>query len=84
LNHPTIQAARRHILVGIGILAGLKNQPVPMARIQDQVKIVRNFKFSGISFFFYETLWMSNSEIERERVVALRSTFIHPRQRPTL
>ncbi len=57
LRRPEVQAARRHIPVAIGILSGLRQKPVAMTRIQEQVNTVRQEKFAGVSFFFYETLW---------------------------
>lgn len=56
LNHSTIQAANRHIPTGIGILVGLKNRPIAISQIRQQVELVRQQKLGGISFFFYETL----------------------------
>jgi uncharacterized lipoprotein YddW (UPF0748 family) len=46
----------QHIPVGIGILTGLKNRPVPIEQIQEQVDTVRTHELSGVSFFFYESL----------------------------
>jgi uncharacterized lipoprotein YddW (UPF0748 family) len=56
LVRPEIVAARAHIPVGVGILTGLKDHPVPIAQIQQQVQIVREKNLAGVSFFFYETL----------------------------
>ena len=56
LERPEVIEARSHIPVGVGILQGLKNNPVPVAEIQKQVWAVRQRGFSGMSFFFYESL----------------------------
>jgi len=64
LNAPEIQAARAHIPVGIGILAGLKNRDVPISQIQQQVETVRRAGFAGVSFFFYETLGKRDSAFQ--------------------
>lgn len=56
LNAPSLQAAQNHIPVSIGILTGLKNRPVETELIQDQVQAARRAGFSGVSFFFYESL----------------------------
>lgn len=67
LKQPEIQAAKKHIPVGIGILAGLKGRPIPWQRIHQQVKIAREHEFAGISFFFYESLWnMTTSPLTRQ------------------
>lgn len=56
LVRPEIVAARAHIPVAVGILTGLKDRPVPIAQIQQQVQMVRAKNLAGVSFFFYETL----------------------------
>jgi uncharacterized lipoprotein YddW (UPF0748 family) len=56
LDRPEVIAARSHIPVGVGILQGLKNNPIPVAVVQKQVWAVRQRGFSGMSFFFYESL----------------------------
>lgn len=57
LQDREIQQARRHIPTTIGILSGLKNRPVPMSLIEQQVQVAREMGFAGVSFFFYDTLW---------------------------
>ncbi len=56
LDRPEVIAARSHIPVGVGILQGLKNNPIPVSVVQKQVWAVRQRGFSGMSFFFYESL----------------------------
>jgi uncharacterized lipoprotein YddW (UPF0748 family) len=56
LNQPALKAAQQQIPVSIGILTGLKTKPVEFARIQQQVNAVRRKGFSGVCFFFYETV----------------------------
>ncbi len=56
LEHPEILSAKGHIPVGIGILTGLKDKPVALSSVKEQVEAVRQRKFAGTSFFFYETL----------------------------
>ena len=56
LERPEVLLAKAHIPVGVGILAGLKNRSVSMNQIRDQIKLVRDRQFAGVSFFFYETL----------------------------
>ncbi|WP_413162357.1 glycoside hydrolase family 10 protein [Capilliphycus salinus ALCB114379] len=48
--------AKVNIPVAIGILTGLKNQPVQLSTVKDQIAESRRRKFAGVSFFFYETL----------------------------
>jgi uncharacterized lipoprotein YddW (UPF0748 family) len=56
LNRPELQLVRGRIPVGIGILTGLKNRPVEMPLIQQQVQMVRDRQLDGVAFFFYESL----------------------------
>jgi uncharacterized lipoprotein YddW (UPF0748 family) len=75
LQHPEVQRARKHIPVSIGILSGLKNRDVSMGWIKQQVKYVRDRKFAGVSFFFYETLWTSQTESEVQRSAGFKTLF---------
>lgn len=77
-----IQAARRHIPTGIGILTGLRNAPMPMSLVQQQVHEARSRGFKGIAFFFYESLWqVAPGETRSDREAALRQIFTTPRTR---
>jgi uncharacterized lipoprotein YddW (UPF0748 family) len=84
LERPELQRARRHIPVSIGILSGLKNREVPMNWIQQQVEWVRDHKFAGVSFFFYETLWASKTESLDQRSDAIQTFFGQAVPRPIL
>jgi uncharacterized lipoprotein YddW (UPF0748 family) len=77
LNQPEIQAAREHIPVGIGILSGLKGRLIPWYKIYQQVKITRDHKFAGISFFFYESLWNLATESPATRQAAFKNLLYH-------
>ncbi len=71
-----IQDARRHIPTGVGILSGLKDRPVTMELIQQQVQIAREMGFAGLSFCFYDTLWQGASgETEADRVSQVQQLF---------
>ena len=82
LAQPEIRAAREHIPVGIGILSGLKGREILWHKIDRQVKLTREQKFAGISFFFYESLWNLAAESPAERQAALKNIFHHQAQRP--
>lgn len=75
LNRPEVLRARQHIPVSIGILSGLKNRDVPMPWIDQQVRWVRDRKFAGVSFFFYETLWTSTTESSNKRHEGFQKLF---------
>jgi uncharacterized lipoprotein YddW (UPF0748 family) len=84
LEYPEVKAAQKHIPVSIGILSGLKNRSIPMQQIQTQVQKVRDRKFAGISFFFYETLWNISQEKPLERQTNFQRMFPTPTSYPSL
>jgi uncharacterized lipoprotein YddW (UPF0748 family) len=65
LSRPEVKLAKQHIPVGVGILTGLKDWFIPIHQVEEQVWAVRDRQFSGISFFFYETLWNAADEHQR-------------------
>lgn len=75
LEQDEVLAARKHIPVGIGILTGLKGRSISVEQIHNQVAIVRNLGFSGVSFFFYESMWLWASETPEQREAAFRQLF---------
>ena len=83
MNKPSMQAARRKIPVSIGILSGLRARPVQMDFIVDQMAAVRDRAYSGMSFFFYESLWISPPpETATQRVERLQTAFASQALRP--
>ncbi len=75
-------AARSHISTAIGILAGLKNDPMPGTLIKDQVAATRQRGYSGVAFFFYESIWQGGAESFAVREEMVRSLFPSPLARP--
>jgi uncharacterized lipoprotein YddW (UPF0748 family) len=84
LQYPEVQAARKHIPVGIGILSGLKGKYVPWGQIQNQVQVTRRSNFAGVSFFFYETLWNLAKEHPTKRQAGFQKIFPLNVQRPNI
>lgn len=82
LTSPEVQDARRHIPVAIGILTGLRDRPVPIQWVQEQVKTARQMGFPGVSFFFYETMWNLSNEGMNDRKIAFQKLFDAPMPRP--
>ena len=75
MNRATAQGARRHIPTAVGVLSGLRGRPVPMERFLSQVAAIRDRSYAGVSFFFYESLWWSDTETLDQRLQALRQLF---------
>ena len=84
MNRDPAEMARRHIPTGIGILSGLRGRPVGTDWIAEQVRAVRDRNFAGVSFFFYETLWLSDTETVTERQDAFRNFFPDPAAAPSV
>ncbi|ERN41102.1 hypothetical protein KR51_00023640 [Rubidibacter lacunae KORDI 51-2] len=85
LDRPEIRLARARVPISIGILSGLKNRSTPINVVRAQVQAVRDRGFSGVSFFFYESLWRwarRESYFDRER--ALYQLFARPLSRPVI
>lgn len=77
LDRPEVQEAKLKIPTGIGILTGLRNNPVPMNRVQSQVQ-VSIAQGLGVAFFYYESLWEMSPESAQIRQDAFRSLFPSP------
>lgn len=84
LNNPELKLASQHIPVGIGILTGVKPQPVPMKQIQAQIAAVRKQGLAGVSFFFYETLWKLTAEPAAVRKDGFAKAFDRPVARQSI
>ncbi|GAA6620297.1 glycoside hydrolase family 10 protein [Scytonema sp. NUACC26] len=84
LEYPEVKTAQSHIPVSIGIITGLKGKYVPVLQIQTQVQKVRERKFAGVSFFFYETLWNMASEQPQQRQLTFKNIFPQPVAYPNL
>jgi uncharacterized lipoprotein YddW (UPF0748 family) len=75
LARPEVQAAKSHIPVSIAILTGLKDLPVAIHQVEEQVWAVRDRHFAGVSFFFYESLWNMTRERRSDRYAAFQRMF---------
>jgi uncharacterized lipoprotein YddW (UPF0748 family) len=84
LERPEIKEAQQHIPTAVGILTGLRTRSVPIKLVQEQAQAVRRQGFSGMSFFFYETLWNLSDEPMSDRQSVFRSLFFRPAYRPVL
>ncbi len=57
LAKETLQSAMDRVPVSIGILTGTWQRPISFEQIQAQVTSSRDHHFSGVSFFYWDTLW---------------------------
>jgi uncharacterized lipoprotein YddW (UPF0748 family) len=84
LREANLQRASYRIPVAIGVLSGLRPKPVAIAVVEGQTRSVRRFQLSGISYFFYETLWNLTPEPAQQRRQGLRRLLFHPAPRPLM
>jgi len=77
ISRPEIQEARQKIPTGIGILTGMRNNPIPMQQIQAQVRAVRERNL-GVAFFYYESLLHYAPEPAADRQSAFQALFSRP------
>ena len=74
IERPEIQEVQQKIPTGIGILTGLRNNPVAMSQIQSQVQAARSHGL-GVSFFYYESLWSVAPESVTARQAGFQTLF---------
>lgn len=84
LREANLQRASYRIPVAIGVLSGLRPKPVAIAVVEGQTQSVRRFQLSGMSYFFYETLWNLTPEPAQQRRQGLRRLLFHPAPRPLI
>ncbi|MFN6460297.1 MAG: glycoside hydrolase family 10 protein [Nostoc sp. DedVER02] len=77
ISRQEIQEAQKIIPTGIGIMTGLRNNPVPMQQIKSQVRAAQE-RGLGVTFFYYESLWNDALEPLKERQVGFGSLFPSP------
>jgi uncharacterized lipoprotein YddW (UPF0748 family) len=76
IDNPELRQINQRLPVGIGILTGLSTRSVSTRNIEDQVRLARDRRFDGVSFFFYETLG--------RRDAVFQALFPRPAERPSV
>ncbi|MEI1376011.1 glycoside hydrolase family 10 protein [Nostoc sp. UHCC 0926] len=77
ISRAEIQEAQQIIPTGIGIMTGLRNNPVPMQQIMSQVRAAQE-RGLGVTFFYYESLWNDAIESLNERQAGFETLFPSP------
>ncbi|GAB1539587.1 hypothetical protein NUACC21_22540 [Scytonema sp. NUACC21] len=77
ISRPEMQEVQQTIPTGIGIMAGLRNNPVPLRQIQAQVRAVQE-RGLGVAFFYLESLWNYAPEPAKDRLAGLQTLFPSP------
>ncbi|WP_245587522.1 glycoside hydrolase family 10 protein [Cylindrospermum stagnale] len=74
ISRSEMQEAQQLIPTGVGIMAGLRNKPVPMLQIKSQVRAAQE-RGLGVAFFYYESLWNYAPETLTERQSEFQTFF---------
>ncbi|WP_353932915.1 glycoside hydrolase family 10 protein [Okeanomitos corallinicola TIOX110] len=77
LERPEMQEVQQKIPTGVGIMAGLRTNPVSIQQIKTQVRTSQR-RGLGVVFFYYETLWNHASESFQERLAGFKTLFPYP------
>ncbi|MHC5596374.1 MAG: glycoside hydrolase family 10 protein [Nostoc sp.] len=77
ISRQEIQQAQQIIPTAIGIMTGLRNNPVPMQQIKSQVRAAQE-RGLGVTFFYYESLWNDALESLEERQAGFENLFPSP------
>ncbi|WP_193787695.1 glycoside hydrolase family 10 protein [Fortiea contorta] len=77
ISLPEMQEVQQTIPAGVGIMAGLRNNPVSIQQIKAQVRAAQE-RGLGAVFFYYESLWEHSSESVAERQTGLQNLFVSP------
>jgi uncharacterized lipoprotein YddW (UPF0748 family) len=83
ISRPEMVEARQKIPTGVGILTGLRNRPISMQQIEDQVWAARD-RGLGVCFFFYESLWDYAPETVAQRQAGFQTLFPYPASRAAI
>ncbi|MEB3341077.1 glycoside hydrolase family 10 protein [Okeania sp.] len=82
LEQTEVKLVKNDINFAIGIMTGLRNNSTPIKIVEEQVEAVRKRNFSGVSFFFYESIWKWGKESENVRNKSLEEMFKNSISRP--
>ncbi|PSB02928.1 glycoside hydrolase family 10 protein [Merismopedia glauca] len=74
ISRPEIEEIKPKIPTAIGIMTGLRNRPVPLARIKAQALAAQR-QGLGVAFFYYESLWNKSPEPIDQRQSGFLSLF---------
>ncbi|BAY07227.1 hypothetical protein NIES2098_03420 [Calothrix sp. NIES-2098] len=77
ISRAEIRESQKSIPTGVGVMAGLRNNPVPIKQIQAQVRAAQE-RGLGVAFFYYESLWESAPESVAERQAGFQTLFRSP------
>ncbi len=83
ISRAEIQEAQQVIPTGVGIMAGLRNRPVPIQQIKSQVRAAQG-RGLGVAFFYFESLLNYAPEPLSERQAGFQALFPAPAYRSAI
>ncbi|MBH8551129.1 glycoside hydrolase family 10 protein [Nostocaceae cyanobacterium CENA357] len=83
ISRSEIQEAQQVIPTGVGIMAGLRNRPVPIQQIKSQVRAAQG-RGLGVAFFYFESLLNYAPEPLSERQAGFQALFPAPAYRSAM
>ncbi|HLO84620.1 MAG TPA: glycoside hydrolase family 10 protein [Nostocaceae cyanobacterium] len=84
LDRPEMEEVKNMVPnTGVGIMAGLRTNPVPIQLIKSQVSAAQE-RGLGVIFFYYESLWNAAPEPIAERQSGFQTLFPNPALRARL
>ena len=83
INRSEIREAQQKIPTGIGIMAGLRHNPVSIGQIQSQTRAAQA-RGLGVAFFYYESLWNDALESVSDRQSGFQALFEAPALRSAI
>ena len=84
LSSPVLEKAKGKANVIIGVLSGLKPEPMPIEMVRAQTNMVRDFGFQGVVYFFQESLlqFTASGETVENRLNVIKQLFPSPARTP--
>ncbi len=82
LNKPALIAARQATPTSVGLLSGLRGRPTGIDLLTQQLEAVRDRRYAGVSYFYYQSLWVPGRETQEERNAQFQAAFAQPSDRP--
>lgn len=84
LSSPVLDKLKGKASLVIGVLAGLKPEPMPIDMVRAQTAMVRDFGYNGVVYFFQESLlqFTASGETIDSRLNVIKQMFPTPTRTP--
>jgi len=84
LESPVLDKVKGKASLIIGVLSGLKPEPMPIEMVRAQTAMVRDFGYNGVVYFFQESLlqFTASGETIESRLNVIKQMFPSPTRTP--